>query len=171
MRVLAVDPGTSCGYAVRVGGTVEASGVWDLRPTRFEGAGMRWLRLRGFLCLVAPPGLPHMKPELVAFEEVRRHLGTDAAHIYGGVVATLQAWCEEHGVPYTAIPVGTVKKLATGKGNAKKDAMLAAARARWPEQNVTDDNQADALWIAEAAMRDYGDIDNPAAEAAKGEPR
>lgn len=27
----------------------------------------------------------------VTFEEVRRHLGVDAAHVYGGVLATLTA--------------------------------------------------------------------------------
>lgn len=149
MNVLAVDPGTACGYACRSGLIVAASGVWNLRPNRFEGAGMRWLRLRSHLADIGRL----CAPTLVAYEEVRRHMGTDAAHLYAGVVATLQAWCEDNAVPYTAIPVGTVKRTATGRGNADKAAMLAAARERWPEQNVTDDNQADALWIAEAAIR------------------
>ena len=64
------------------------------------------------------------------FEEVRRHAGTDAAHVYGGLMATLTAWAELRGAPYQGVPVGTIKRHATGKGNAPKEAMINAARAR-----------------------------------------
>ena len=63
------------------------------------------------------------------FEEVRRHAGTDASHIYGGLMATLTAWAELRGVPYEGVPVGTIKRHATGKGNADKAAMVAAIEA------------------------------------------
>jgi len=43
--------------------------------------------------------------------------------------------------------IGTIKKFATGKGNADKDLMLAAAAANYQDQNIADDNQADALHI------------------------
>ncbi len=43
-----------------------------------------------------------------------------------------------------------VKQLATGKGNAKKAEMIAAAELRWPGRQWTD-NTADASWVA-----DYG---------------
>jgi hypothetical protein len=29
---------------------------------------------------------------------VRRHVGTDAAHLFGGFLATLSTWCEQHGI-------------------------------------------------------------------------
>jgi Holliday junction resolvasome RuvABC endonuclease subunit len=93
------------------------------------------------------------RPDLVAYEEVRRHMGTDAAHIYGGIISHIQTICLERGINYTAIPVATVKRVATGKGNADKDAMLAAARARWGN-HITNDNEADALWILEAARQE-----------------
>lgn len=146
MNVLAIDPGTQCGWAIGRKGIEPLSGTWNLKGGRFDGGGMRFLRLKSHLndCL-------RIEISKVVFEEVRRHLGTDAAHIYGGIVATLTAWCEEHKISYEGIPVGTVKKLATGKGNANKAAMLAAARAKWPGQAVKDDNQADALWLLEAA--------------------
>jgi hypothetical protein len=59
------------------------------------------------------------------FEEVRRHAGTDASHIYGGLMATLTAWAEQRDIPYEGVPVGTIKRPAIGKGNAPKDAMIA----------------------------------------------
>ena len=41
--------------------------------------------------------------------------GVDAAHAYGGFMAHLTAWCEHHQIPYQGVPVGTIKKHATGK--------------------------------------------------------
>ena len=46
--------------------------------------------------------------------------------------------------------IGTIKKHATGKGNAGKDEMIAAMRAL--DHGVTDDNEADALAILHWAI-------------------
>lgn len=109
---------------------------------------MRFLRLRRHLVEL----LDLERPSLVAFEEVRRHLGTDAAHVYGGIVAVVSEECERRTVPYLGIPVATVKRTATGKGNADKAAMVEAANRRWGLALAgADENEADARWIAEAA--------------------
>lgn len=79
----------------------------------------------------------------IYFEEVRRHIGVDAAHAYGGFLATLTAWCEHHSIPYSGVPVGTIKRHATGKGNADKAAVIAAMRALG--HSPANDNEADAL--------------------------
>ena len=86
----------------------------------------------------------------VYFEEVRRHAGVDAAHAYGGFMGHLTAWCEHHNIPYQGVPVGTIKKHATGKGNAGKDEMIAAAKARG--HDPVDDNEADALALLHWAI-------------------
>ena len=88
---------------------------------------MRYLRFTNWLT-----ELDQLSGPIAAiwYEEVRRHAGTDAAHVYGGLMATLTAWAELRGVPYQGVPVGTIKQHATGKGNATKEAMIAAARAR-----------------------------------------
>jgi len=86
------------------------------------------------------------------FEEVRRHNSTDAAHVYGGLMATLTAWCELHSIPYYGVPVATIKKHATGKGNAGKPEMLAAVQAKG--HPVTDDNEADAIALLYWAMEE-----------------
>ncbi|MFH1147463.1 MAG: hypothetical protein V1736_07125 [Pseudomonadota bacterium] len=144
MDTLAIDPGTITGWALLRGSQI-LSGTWDLKGSRWEGGGMRFVRLRNYLHEIG-------KVDQVLFEEVRRHLGTDAAHVFGGMIATIQAWCEDNQIPYQAIPVGTIKRMATGKGNADKTAMLEAARAKWPDQQVRDDNQADALWLLEYGL-------------------
>jgi len=81
--------------------------------------------------------------DAVYFEEVRRHAGVDAAHAYGGFMAHLTAWCEHHGIPYQGVPVGTIKKHATGKGNVSKELMIQAVQNRGHQP--VDDNEADAI--------------------------
>jgi len=154
MRILAIDPGTACGWAVRHSAQTVDSGVWDLTAKRHEGGGMRFLRCR----VAFREALVAFRPDVVVYEEVRRHMGVDAAHVYGGIIAIIASECEaqEPKIPYRGIPVGTVKKHATGKGNADKDAMIAAAVKRWAGFVPADDNEADARWIADAGAKELG---------------
>ncbi len=147
--VLALDLGTTTGWALRSGDGAITSGTMTFRPSRFEGGGMRFLRFRRWLDEVTDlaGGL-----DMIVYEQVRRHAGTDASHVYGGFLGTLTGWCEQHELPYQGVPVGTIKRYATGKGNADKAAMIAAMRARG--FTPADDNEADALalllWATDA---------------------
>jgi len=148
--LLALDLGTVTGWALRSPDGNITSGTMTFKPIRFEGGGMRYLRFRSWLAdMQRISGGIHR----IVFEEVRAHAGTDAAHIYGGFLAHLSAWCEERSIPYEGIPVGTIKRFATGRGNADKAAMIAAMRARGFAP--ADDNEADALalllWATEEA--------------------
>ena len=86
----------------------------------------------------------------------RRHAGTDASHVSGGFLATLTSWCEEHEVPYEGVPVGTLKRYATGRGNADKAKMIEAIRARG--YLPADDNEADAIAILLWALETNGGL-------------
>jgi len=145
--VLAIDLGTTTGWALRPMDGPIAHGFVGFRPQRFEGGGMRYLRFKRWLSEIKAlaTGI-----HAVYFEEVRRHVGVDAAHVYGGLMATLTTWCEHHGIPYQGVPVGTIKKHATGKGNAGKEEVLAAMRAKG--HPVADDNEADALALLHWAL-------------------
>jgi Holliday junction resolvasome RuvABC endonuclease subunit len=114
---------------------------------------MRYLRFRGWIDQLADDAGPIAA---IHFEEVRRHAGTDAAHVFGGLLATLTAWAELRGIPYQGVPVGTIKKHATGKGNATKQAMIDAARARG--FSPADDNEADAIAILFWAIETAGGV-------------
>lgn len=57
--------------------------------------------------------------------------------------------------PFVEIPPAVVKKLATGNGGAKKEAVLVEAVKRL-EYPGADNNCADALWILQAALHHYG---------------
>lgn len=149
--ILALDLGTTTGWALRSPDGLITSGTASFKPGRYDGGGMRYLRFTNWL-----GELERLSGPIAAiwFEEVRRHAGTDAAHVYGGLMATLTAWAEMRGVPYQGVPVGTNKRHATGKGNANKAAMIASARARG--FSPTDDNEADAIAILHWAIETEG---------------
>lgn len=139
MIVLALDLGTKCGWAS--GGVHAVHGTLNLAPGRFSGGGMRFLRFRQELAtLLDGVGM-------VAFEEVRRHMGVDAAHVYGGLLAVLTSECEERGIPYEGFPVGSIKKHVTGKGNASKGEVVAAVQAVGYDPQTEDEADALALWL------------------------
>lgn len=153
--ILALDLGSSTGWAVRLACGEMVSGRSSFAVHRGEGAGMRILRFGGWLNDVADA---IRKTDCVYYELVARHVGTDAAHVYGGLMGQLQAWCEARKIPYAGVPVGTIKKHATGKGNACKAAMISAAERRgWtiaPGKGA--DDEADAIAILEWVIDQEG---------------
>ena len=152
LTVLALDLGTTTGWALRSMGII-TSGCLSLKSSRFDGGGMRYLRFKRWLEQLQVDAGPI---GAVYFEEVRRHVGTDAAHVYGGLLGQLTAWCEEHGVAYQGVPVGTIKAFATGRGNADKAAMMAAVQSRG--FSPADDNEADAIAILLWAIETGGGV-------------
>ena len=146
MNVLGLDPGTSFGFAVFSDGKLATFGEWNLKPKRHEGGGMRFVRLKAYLSEL----LDENKIDLIFYELVRRHAGTDAAHVYGGLLGAVTALAEERGLPYRGVPVGTCKKAFCGKGNASKQMMIDEASRRFGI--AVTDNEADAMAVALAGM-------------------
>ena len=81
MNLIALDLGTTTGWAMKEnrfgGGFIIHSGSQSFKPGRFDGGGMRYLRFSKWLDELASSPLDSYR---VAFEEVRRHVGVDAAH-------------------------------------------------------------------------------------------
>jgi len=150
---LALDLGTATGWAMQMPDGAIVSGTMAFRPGRYDGGGMRFLRFHSWLEEMA-----RQAPALSAvyFEEVRRHAGTDAAHIYGGFLAHLSSWCEQKHLPYQGVPVATIKRHVTGKGNADKQAVISAVKARGFVPS--DDNEADAIAILLWATETQGGV-------------
>ena len=95
--ILALDLGTTTGWALRGHDGLITSGTTSFRPGRFDGGGMRYLRFTNWLTEIDRLSGPIAA---IWFEEVRRHVGTDAAHVYGGLMATLT-----HGLRSAASPM------------------------------------------------------------------
>lgn len=137
--MLTLDLGKQTGWTILHDGIVQ-SGSKSFHVSRFSGGGVQFLNFRNWLNALKYkfPGI-----EVVYFEEVRRHLGTDAAHIYGGFLAHLSAWCEESNISYQGVSVKTIKRFITGKGNASKADVIEAVQEKG--FCPMDDNEADSL--------------------------
>jgi len=152
MKILALDPATKCGWAHSCG----TSGTWDLSIRRDESAGMRLIRFRGKLDdILSAVGI-----DVIVFEAARNCAPSmqGALVVQSEIQGVLKLWCESLSpkVEYRGYSPSEIKKFATGKGNASKEAMVEAAKRHWP--GVGDDNEADALWILKLAQSQLSSI-------------
>jgi Holliday junction resolvasome RuvABC endonuclease subunit len=154
LAILSLDLGTITGWAISDKTGRITSGTISFKSSRFEGGGMRYLRFSRWLEEVYDIS---EKIDVVCFEEVRRHLGVDAAHAYGGFLASLTSWCEANDIPYEGVPVGTIKKFITGKGNAGKAEVIQAVKNKGHDPK--DDNEADALALLYFFLKQQTKID------------
>lgn len=151
MTILALDLGTKTGFAFFSPPHAVISGTWNLAPTRHESEGMRYVKfMRKLKEMHAAAAIDE-----VAYESVERHAGTVAAHVYGGLMAFVKAFCIENKIEYRGVSVGTIKKSFTGKGNADKTAMMAEAARRG--YTVGDSNEADALALLDYVLKEKAD--------------
>jgi Holliday junction resolvasome RuvABC endonuclease subunit len=139
MNVLALDLGTCTGWATNVHGRDE-SGVQTFDVKRGESPGMRYVRFNAWLGQWAPDG---WRPDLIVYEQTHNRGGA-ATEVAAGFATRVQEFCARHGIEHSAVHSATLKKFATGRGNAKKPEMIEAARVRFGYQGE-DDDEADAL--------------------------
>lgn len=145
---LGIDIGTKCGFArydqLGKGGSY-MTGAWDFKVREGDSPVLRYVRFSDQLRQHLVLGV-----DRVFYEKVERHMGNLAARVYSSFLLKLQETCEEFDVPYEGIPVGTVKKFATGKGNAGKPLVQKACTA-WGFNWKTED-EADAIAILKCGM-------------------
>ena len=145
-RVLGIDLGLTLGYAlVNVAAqsttpTVETSGSVRVGSRRSEHVHLERL-------------VRDLRPSVVAYEDVRRHNATAAAHVYGGAKAALLRVAAEYELPVVPVPVAHAKQRASGKGNARKGQMVAAAEVYL---GVCGEDEADALFVALVGLERAG---------------
>lgn len=157
IRVLALDPSlTATGYAhpdhdpldpQPVTGTITDNGLRG--PARLAHITNQTLHLTTttHAQLVAIEGYAFARP--------------NQAHQIGELGGVLRTTLWARNTPYIEVPPKTIKKYATGKGNADKDAVLAAAIRRLGYAGHSH-NEADALWlyavICDAAGQPLADV-------------
>lgn len=78
----------------------------------------------------------------------------DRSGLWWSIVGRLHA----DGVAVAEVPPSTLKKFATGAGNAGKDAVIAAVVRRFPDLDVIDNNVADAVFLAAMGARQLGHL-------------
>ncbi|PTY01421.1 hypothetical protein DB346_13025 [Verrucomicrobia bacterium LW23] len=153
MNALALDIGTTTGWAIWDNGQV-LSGSWllatekQLRQQRKVGGERRGdIRFFQFRDRIAEAIAQH-RIEVLVFEDVAFLSSQAQSQLWASLRTAV--WLEGQSVSRVeCVHTGTLKKFATGAGNAGKEQMVAAAAnlARPWGRVVVDDNEADALHI------------------------
>lgn len=179
-RLLGLDLASNCGATfcdIIPGQPVKSAqligGQWDLSVGNHDTNSLRYVRLKQFLAITAP--------DLVFYEEVK-FVGAmppgmaktsltalvaravSGAQVVHGLSAVLTTWCEERDIPCEAVPIGTLKKYATGKGNANKEDIIRACNEKFgtdftPEEyeSTGADNIADSMFLCAMAAHNYSE--------------
>lgn len=149
MNILALDLGTKTGfcYGTHVYGLT--AGTWTLalpkEVTAWRAARQdrtcdpRMGRLREKL-------LHHTLVDMVVFEDVEFSSYTKQTQLWSSFRTVV--WLNYFKTArFECVPVSTLKKFATGHGNATKPMMAAALRKQEETLKGLDDNAVDAVWL------------------------
>lgn len=148
--ILALDCATKTGWCLLKDGRVYESGVEDFSKRRGESNGAMFLRFRHWLNQLVDRDDVH----LVVYEQAH-HRGGAATEIGVNLTGRVQETCTQSEVEYVAVHTTTIKKHASGKGNADKAVMMERAREVLGRPPI-DDNEADAVLLALYAFSEYG---------------
>lgn len=149
--ILALDCATKTGFALVKDGKIIESGTMDFSKRRGESNGAMFLRFRQWLSvtLQRTPGV-----SLLVYEQAH-HRGGAPTEVGVNMTGRVQEIGAAMGIEYVPVETRTLKKWATGKGNADKEAMIAAS-VKYLGRQPEDDNEADAVLMAMYAHEDYG---------------
>ena len=162
MRILALDPATSCGWCV-VDGNFIVSGTWDLSVRRDESSGMRLIRLRAKLNEIQR----EQTIDLLVYEASRNLQHGNAIRVAAELQGVIQVWAIDNHIEFKGYSPGEIKKYATGSGRADKNAMMVAAFNKWPNvhrmgPSEWSSDEADARWLADLAVDQLSPLTTPA---------
>lgn len=147
-NVLALDLGTYCGWAIATKDGAVSYGTEHFIQRNKWHPGVRWSNYRAWLAEL----IRDKQITAVYFEDVKRHAGTLAAHVYGGYLAMTEMVCQQHNIPMVGIGVGQAKKKWTGSGRADKTVMVKEAQRRGFKVASGEDDTADALALLAYAL-------------------
>ena len=103
-------------------------------------------------------------PDLVILEGLAFASKTGQAAERAGLHHLVRYILRDKHIPFVLVPPTTLKLWTTGKGNADKDTVLLAIARLFPDWEITNNNEADALGLYSLAKEYYREsmIDVPA---------
>lgn len=142
--ILAIDPGTKCGWALLSGRGVHIASGSERFAKPKEPLGLKFQNARAFF----RSRLSVYKPDYLVCERLGHFKSSAAVISMFGIVAQLREMAFVFDLEFNEVSPPAVKKCATGDGRADKKMMIAAAQKRWNLGKISSD-QADALWVGE----------------------
>jgi Holliday junction resolvasome RuvABC endonuclease subunit len=141
INILAIDQATKCGIAYELVGERPKWELWKLDIKNKESQGMKWLRFESKLkTFIVNNDIKVIAYELPAGRNINPIIHSSK------LICIIEKMCAELNMEYIELSTGSIKKFATGNGNAKKDMMVEFAKKLWRYEGE-DDNEADALHI------------------------
>lgn len=176
-RVLGLDLGTNCGFAVAfvnkfgvLGAQPIMAGMWDLSIGNYDSGALRHVRLRAFLAAVSPHFIGYEEPKVVlpegqfAGKPIAAILAraVPTAEFLGSLKTTVMCWSEDHGVAVKGYGITEIKRFLSGKGNAGKPEMIKACNEKYGTdlsaenfESTGHDNVADAIGVCALSLEAY----------------
>jgi Holliday junction resolvasome RuvABC endonuclease subunit len=140
--------------------SLTATGVADTSGTSVLSTKLRgcerlaWLR-EEIVCLFPP--LNDGTQDGLAVMEGYSYASANQAHQAGELGGVIRLALHEGGVPCIVVSPKTLKKYATGHGNAGKEEVLAAAIRRLNYEGHNN-NEADALWLRQIGLAKWSGL-------------
>jgi Holliday junction resolvasome RuvABC endonuclease subunit len=153
MTLLALDMAGKCGWAI-LSPRGNSSGVKKIAPDKGQHQGLRYQKLFHLL-----QDMRRIYPDLgmIAYEHpITNHAGSNQAAYAYGCMAVVQLFCCAHKIASRSAYPSTVKKFITGRGDAGKDAVICAVRARGFDPET--DDEADAIACGLWAIQGDGNL-------------
>ena len=93
-------------------------------------------------------------PKLIVYELCRGNwINASAPEAYHAMLALLEIHAYKHNIELFPVTQTTLKKIGTGKGNAKKELIMESAALRWPDVDIQTHDQADAMLLGDCYFR------------------
>lgn len=142
-RVLGLDLSLTC-----TGFVSAATGLPGTIAARIRGVD-RLDQLEQFIVALAGDA------DLVVLEEYAFHGRNAHSHELGELGGVVRLGLHRAGICWVPVNPSSLKRYATGKGNASKEEVLAAAIRRLDYAGHSND-EADAMWLRAMALDHYG---------------
>jgi Holliday junction resolvasome RuvABC endonuclease subunit len=149
IRALALDMATTTGYAILIkgevrGGAFKVARKKGRRHLADEHEGKEYADFQEWLERL----MRNTQPQHVFYEMPGMFKNPTSSYKAFAFRGFLMAECSRLNVPLYGYATTTIKKAATGSGRTSgKQPMIDAAKARFPDLEIVDDNMADALHV------------------------
>lgn len=148
-KILALDLATTTGYALLANGIL-SSGAANFsrkqgrKTIADDHLGESFIQFQIWL----REQIRLNNPDVIVFEEPMGNFkSSHARNVVVGFRGIVMVNAAHYRILLYGYSQSSIKKFATGSGRADKQLMEASAIMKFPEQEIQDDNQADALFI------------------------